>query len=134
MRDPPQLPALRAIFASVQREAAFLTLFYTARYAPGVKTFFKFQTRRCSMNPTTTQPTTGITFVVHFWREWTGEEVALRGRVEHVESGWQASFLEIGGLLRFFERFGIGGEGPPAGKSEDSGMPEIGEPSLIEPS
>ena len=86
------------------------------------------------MNPTTTQPTTGITFVVRFWREWTGAESRWRGRVEHVQSGRQTSFLEIDDLLGFFERFGIGGEGPPAGGSEDSGVPGIGEPRVIDSS
>ena len=64
-----------------------------------------------------------MTFVVRFWREWTGTEVRWRGRVEHVESGQRASFLEIGDLLGFFDRFGIGGAGYSAGRSEEPAEP-----------
>ena len=63
------------------------------------------------------QPSTGITatttFIVRFWRDWTGSTSRWRGRVEHVQSGQQVSFLKIDDLLGFFERFGIGGEDPP---------------------
>ena len=69
------------------------------------------------------QPSTGITatttFIVRFWREWTGSNSRWRGRVEHVQSGQQVSFLKIDDLLGFFERFGIGGEDPPANASEN---------------
>ncbi len=56
------------------------------------------------------EPTTSATFVVRFWREWAAGEPRWRGRIEHVQSGQGASFLEIGGLLKFLEHFGIGGE------------------------
>ena len=72
------------------------------------------------MNQSSTGTTTTMTFVVRFWRDWTGTTSRWRGRVEHVQSGQQASFLKIDDLLGFFERFGIGGEGAPAGRSEDS--------------
>ena len=67
------------------------------------------------------QPSAGTTttFVVRFWREWTGAKSRWRGRVEHVQSGQQASFLKIDDLLDFFERFGIDGEDPPANTSEN---------------
>lgn len=71
------------------------------------------------MNPPAADTTTTTTFVVHFWREWTGTEPRWRGRVEHVDSGRQANFLEIYDLLSFFLRFGFGDAGPPAGKSEE---------------
>jgi hypothetical protein len=67
----------------------------------------------CLETPTTT------TFVVRFWREWTGTELRWRGRVEHVDSGRQANFLEIDDLLGFFQRFGIGPAARAAGRSED---------------
>jgi len=86
------------------------------------------------MNPSTTPPTTGTTFVVHFWREWTGVESRWRGRVEHVQSGQQASFLEIEDLLSFFERFGIGGGGPPTDRSDNSAAPGMGEPRVVDSS
>ncbi len=71
------------------------------------------------MNPTTTQATTSITFVVRFWQEWSGAESRWRGRVEHVESGQQANFLAIEDLLGFFQRFGIGTAIPTAGRRDD---------------
>ncbi len=85
-----------------------------------------------------TQPyaetTATTTLVVHFWRECSGTKSRWRGRVEHVQSGRQASFLEIGNLLGFFERFGIGGEGPPAGRSEDTIEPLMHRIGVINPS
>jgi hypothetical protein len=57
--------------------------------------------------PTNLHPTT-TTFVVRFWREWSGAEPRWRGRIEHVGSGRQANFLAVEGLLVFFHRFGIG--------------------------
>lgn len=83
------------------------------------------------MNNTAASPTITITFVVRFWREWSGAEPRWRGRVEHVESGRQANFLAIEDLLGFFQRFGLGGAGPPAGRSEGPAEPAVG---LIDPS
>lgn len=75
----------------------------------------------------TVRPSAGtiapMTFVVRFWREWTGTEVRWRGRVEHVESSLHASFLDIGDLLGFFKRFGVGGAGHSAGRSEEPAEP-----------
>jgi hypothetical protein len=56
------------------------------------------------------EPTTTAIFVVRFWREWSAGEPHWRGRIEHVQSGHGASFLDTEGLLEFLERFGIGGE------------------------
>ena len=86
------------------------------------------------MNQHSVKTTATMTFVVHFWREWTGTESRWRGRVEHVQSGRQASFLEIGDLLGFFQRFGIGGEGPPAGRSDINATPGMGEPRVVDSS
>lgn len=69
------------------------------------------------MNPFPTETIYTTTFVIHFWREWTGTESRWRGRVEHVESGRQANSLEIADLLGFFQRFGISGPDPPTGRS-----------------
>lgn len=66
------------------------------------------------------------TFVVRFWREWSGLEPRWRGRVEHVESGRQANFLEIDDLLGFFQHFGIGPAARVAGRSEDDPCAEDG--------
>lgn len=86
------------------------------------------------MNPTTTPPTTEITFVVRFWHEWSGAGSRWRGRVEHVQSGRQTSFLEIEDLLGFFERFGIGGAGPPTGRSDNNATPAMDEPRVADSS
>ena len=59
------------------------------------------------MDPLSEESTPTMTFVLRFWREWSGPESRWRGRVEHVESGQSVSFLEIEGLLRFLEQFGI---------------------------
>jgi hypothetical protein len=48
-----------------------------------------------------------VTFVVRFWREWSGAEARWRGRIEHVESGQRTDFLGVEGLVTFLERFGI---------------------------
>ncbi len=53
-------------------------------------------------------PTTiAATFVVRFWRETTSGEVRWRGRIEHIQSGETASFLELDTMLSFLQRFGI---------------------------
>ena len=51
------------------------------------------------------------TFVVRFWRETTDGEARWRGRIEHVQSGESAAFLEIEAMLSFLQRFGITEEG-----------------------
>ena len=66
------------------------------------------------MDQLSAETTTALTFVLRFWREWTGKESRWRGRVEHVESGQGVSFLEIEGLLRFLEQFGICAGADPA--------------------
>jgi hypothetical protein len=56
---------------------------------------------------TTPNTTTSSTFVLRFWREWTGAESRWRGRIEHVQSGQRTDFLALEGLLHFLRRFGI---------------------------
>jgi hypothetical protein len=48
------------------------------------------------------------TFVVRVWHEWTAEGPRWRGRIEHVQSGEAAAFLELEAMLRFLRRFGVG--------------------------
>lgn len=78
------------------------------------------------MNRRAVEATATSIFVVHFWREWSGAEPRWRGRVEHVESGRQANFLEIDDLLGFFQHFGIGAAARAAGRSEDDPCAEDG--------
>lgn len=47
------------------------------------------------------------TFVLRFWREWSGTTSRWRGRIEHVQSGQRAEFLEVKTLIGFLERFGV---------------------------
>ncbi len=74
--------------------------------------------------PLPTETTTATVFVVRFWREWSGTEARWRGRIEHVQSGRQANFLAIEGLLRFFQRFGICSEHPSTYVVESKRRPE----------
>ena len=66
------------------------------------------------------------TFVVRFWREWTGAEARWRGRIEHVQSGRHSDFLGVEELLVFLERFGIGAGADPASRE-----PAGGEEALV---
>ena len=45
------------------------------------------------------------TFVVRFWREWSADEPRWRGRIEHVQSGQCATFLDLDGMARFIRKF-----------------------------
>jgi hypothetical protein len=80
------------------------------------------------MNPPAADTTATTTFVVHFWREWTGAEPRWRGRVEHVQSGRRADFLAVEDLLGYFQRFGIGVVSPPAGRSAVNENRSMGKP------
>ena len=59
-------------------------------------------------------------FVVRFWFEPAAGGSRWRGRIEHVQSGESAAFLDLEGMLDFVRRFGImeGDEGRPAEKEE----------------
>lgn len=47
------------------------------------------------------------TFVVRFWRDWSATGSRWRGRIEHVQSGEAAAFLELEAMLGFIRRFGV---------------------------
>jgi hypothetical protein len=47
------------------------------------------------------------TFVVRFWREWSAAGSRWRGRIEHLQSGQGAVFLDVDGMLGFIRRFGV---------------------------
>lgn len=47
------------------------------------------------------------TFVVRFWREWTGAETRWRGRIEHVQSGRRQDFLYLNDMLGFLRQMGV---------------------------
>ena len=47
------------------------------------------------------------TFVVRFWQEWSDAGPRWRGRIEHVQSGESAAFLDVDGMLDFVRRVGV---------------------------
>ena len=67
---------------------------------------------RSFMNQRSVPTTTTDTFVVRFWREATAGEARWRGRIEHVQSGESAAFLEIGAMLSFLRALRFHSRGP----------------------
>ena len=59
--------------------------------------------------PSSVSPTS--TFVLRFWREWSGNAGRWRGRIEHVQSGQHADFVELRGILEFVRDLGVMAEG-----------------------
>ncbi len=47
------------------------------------------------------------TFVIRFWRDWSVTTERWRGRIEHVQSGQRADFVEPEDILRFVRSFGV---------------------------
>jgi hypothetical protein len=47
------------------------------------------------------------TFVVRFWREWSANAERWRGRIEHVQSGQHADFLDLAGVSAFIQSLGV---------------------------
>ena len=45
------------------------------------------------------------TFVVRIWHEWSAEGSCWRGRIEHLQSGESAAFLDLEETLAFIRRF-----------------------------
>ena len=45
------------------------------------------------------------TFVVRFRREWSAAGPRWQGWVEHVQSGEDTAFLDLGEMLRFIHQF-----------------------------
>jgi len=60
------------------------------------------------------------TFVVRFWQEWSAAGSRWRGRIEHVQSGESAAFLDVDGMLDFVRRVGVmqDGKSRPAKEEE----------------
>ncbi len=75
------------------------------------------------MNQSSTGTTATVTFVVRFWRDWTGTTSRWRGRVEHVQSGQRADFLYLDDMLRFLRQMGV-----TFGQLTDSGEHETSAP------
>ncbi len=62
------------------------------------------------MEPPAVSSAPQCTFVLRFWRETTDGQVRWRGRIEHVQSGESADFLQVEAMLNFLRRFGITAE------------------------
>jgi hypothetical protein len=45
------------------------------------------------------------TFVVRIWHEWSAAGSRWRGRIEHLQSGESAAFLDLEETLAFIRRF-----------------------------
>jgi hypothetical protein len=59
-------------------------------------------------------PSPVSTFVVRFWREWSAKAGRWRGRIEHVQSGRRADFVEPEAILAFVQALGVmADEGAP---------------------
>jgi len=75
-----------------------------------------------------TKPLSGppaSTFVVRFWRERSREGAQWRGRIEHVQTGENAAFLDLDGLVEFFRRSGFMSDGEHSREGiEEDGRPE----------
>lgn len=54
-----------------------------------------------------TQVPPASTFVIRFWREWSVSGSRWRGRIEHVQSGQRADFVELQSILEFVRNLGV---------------------------
>lgn len=50
------------------------------------------------------------TFVIRFWREWTAASIRWRGRIDHVQSGQRADFVDPEAIMAFVRALGVMGE------------------------
>jgi hypothetical protein len=47
------------------------------------------------------------TFVIRFWREWSANADRWRGRIEHLQSGQHADFLDLVDVSAFIQGLGV---------------------------
>jgi len=59
------------------------------------------------------------TLVIRLWREWSVAGSRWRGRIEHVQSGESAAFLNLEGMLDFLQRFGVKAQDDSRAMDED---------------
>ena len=57
------------------------------------------------MTESTPAPSIASTFVVRFRREWSAAGTRWRGQIEHVQSGEEATFLDLCRMLEFVRCF-----------------------------
>lgn len=58
------------------------------------------------------------TFVVRFWREWSADAERWRGRIEHVQSGRRADFLNLTDASAFIQSLGVMADRPASPRPE----------------
>jgi hypothetical protein len=61
-----------------------------------------------------TSQTPASTFVLRFWCEWSAAAGRWRGRIEHVQSGRRADFVDLSDVLDFVQGLGVMEEGRSA--------------------
>lgn len=59
------------------------------------------------------------TFVLRFWREWSARTGRWRGRIEHVQSGRRADFVDLEDVLAFVRDLGVMAEGQSPHRKEN---------------
>jgi hypothetical protein len=59
------------------------------------------------MSPPAVPSTAIATFIVRFSRDASAAGARWRGRIEHVQSGQSAAFLDLETMLDFLRRFGF---------------------------
>ncbi len=59
------------------------------------------------------------TFVVRFWREWVADRGRWRGRIEHVQSGQGADFVELERIIAFIRALGTMADDQIASRNAD---------------
>ena len=64
---------------------------------------------------------------MRFWQEWSVAGPRWRGRIEHVQSGQSAAFLDLYGMLDFIRRFGA----MPDDESQPTKKDGVGDSSTI---
>jgi hypothetical protein len=65
----------------------------------------------------------GNTFVVRIWMEWSQSGSAWRGQIEHLQYGNKASFLTLQEVVRFMQDYvsmPTIGSNPKGGEHEDN--------------
>ena len=71
----------------------------------------------CMTEPSSTPSTS--TFVIRFWREWSATVERWRGRIEHVQSGQHADFLDLAGVSEFIQSLGVMPDRPASPRRAD---------------
>jgi hypothetical protein len=58
-------------------------------------------------------------FVIRFWREWSATAGRWRGRIEHVQSGRHADFLNLDSVSLFIRDLGVMADKPAPSECQE---------------